>query len=415
MKRNLHASNLTTVVAFAVMSVFIATQSATAVPIAVVNASFEDPDIGGGVAVPVGWNVVNNAGVQQFGGGTNPQPTDGGQHAFVNGPGAGGGALHQTLTDIITDGAVLTLTVDIGQISNFNGSEGTVRLFGSNGGFTTPLSNANGTAEVAGIAPASGGPYQEVTVTYNALANGDPFAGQSIGIALEGSSGIQVLYDDVRFDITGGGGPAPAIPMLITGVTIEDFSSQLTQGAFDRLAEDTINGSGLVAGAHNVVANDMWEVQGEIGPANGHDTPPWHITYDLEENVTLDSIHVWNFNEAGSLATAGAKDVEILVSSTDNVGDLVSLGNFVFDIAPGAAGYLGFDVDLSGVPSSALDDVRLVRFNILTNHGQGASLVGLSEVQFFKSTANPIPEPATATLAMLGLGGLVMRRRRNAA
>jgi len=45
----------------------------------------------------------------------------------------------------------------------------------------------------------------------------------------------------------------------------------------------------------------------------------------------------------------------------------------------------------------------------LVDNGQGTIfLTGLSNV-----TAITVPEPATATLALLGLGGLMMRRRRD--
>ena len=186
---------------------------------------------------------------------------------------------------------------------------------------------------------------------------------------------------------------------LIGGVTIENFSSELTAGvgAATRLAVDSINQTGLTGGVHNTDPALMWEVQGTY--SGGTDVPPWHITYDLEANHALKAFRVWNYNEAGSLSTAGAKDVEIRVSPTTNPADLVKLnnagGDFVFTQAPGAAGYGGFNVNLSGVTNaSLLNNVRMVRFDILTNHGQVSSLVGLSEVQFSAVTPNgPVAVP----------------------
>ena len=183
------------VAAFAVLSF-----TTNLAPAAVLNASFELPDIADDTASFgsfTNWTAVGDAGVQDYGVTQPPQPTDLLQHAFTN----GGGTLHQTLTDVIADGGVYTLTVDVG-VSIFTGSEGTIRLFGSTSGFSTPLSNTNGTAELTGIAPPNGEYLLNQSVTYTALASGDPFAGQNLGVALVGSSGTQVIYDNVRLDIS---------------------------------------------------------------------------------------------------------------------------------------------------------------------------------------------------------------------
>jgi len=153
------------------------------------------------------WTTVaaagNQSGVQAHGS----------RNGYTNGPGASGpSTLHQTLSDVITDGNTYTLTIDIGQHGNFSGSEGEFFLFGSISGIGTPLSNANRTALMTGIAPPSGQAnyIHDLQVTYTALASDDPFAGQSIGIALVGTSGIQVVWDEVRLDIAAV--PIAAVP-----------------------------------------------------------------------------------------------------------------------------------------------------------------------------------------------------------
>ena len=192
---------------------------------------------------------------------------------------------------------------------------------------------------------------------------------------------------------------------LIGGVTIENFSSELTAGvaaADTRLAVDSINQSGMAGGVHNNTPGNMWEVQGTF--TGGTDTPPWHITYDLEGNFDLNAIRIWNYNEGGlfngqPLTIAGARDVEVRVSPTNNPADFVKLnnagGDFVFTQAPGTNTYGGFNLNLSGVTNkAALDNVRMVRFDILTSYGQVNSLVGLAEVQFSAVTPNgPIAVP----------------------
>ena len=147
------------------------------------------------------WTFVANANIQSG------VQAHGSGNGYTNGPGAGGpSTLHQTLTDTINNGNTYTLTVDIGQHNAFSDGVGEFYLFGSTSGLGTPLSNANGTALMTGIVAPVGTTAPAYThdlqVTYTALASGDPFAGQNIGIALVGSGGIQVVWDEVRLDIS---------------------------------------------------------------------------------------------------------------------------------------------------------------------------------------------------------------------
>ncbi|MEM7397284.1 MAG: LamG domain-containing protein, partial [Verrucomicrobiota bacterium] len=174
--------------------------------------------------------------------------------------------------------------------------------------------------------------------------------------------------------------------VLIRGVTMYDFSSELA--SFNRFAVDSINESGLFRGFHNNNPGDMWQSGGTL--IDPDDNAPWHLTFDLATNRVVDLIQVWNFNESGMFSSAGANEVEIWVSPTVDTNDFVKLnnggGDFIFPRAPGTAGYAGFQVNLSGVANrTLLNDVRLVRFVILSNHGQVSSLVGLSEVQFYSN------------------------------
>ena len=41
----------------------------------------------------------------------------------------------------------------------------------------------------------------DLSVTYTALASGDPFEGYNLGIALVGSAGLQVMWDNVRMEV----------------------------------------------------------------------------------------------------------------------------------------------------------------------------------------------------------------------
>jgi len=189
---------------------------------------------------------------------------------------------------------------------------------------------------------------------------------------------------------------------LITGVTIDSVSSQF--GSRDAIF--SADGSGLTAGQHTNVANgNMWLTQNETTP---------DITYDLGSVQGLIAIDIWNYNEP-SEGDRGANEVQILVSPDGNPANLVALinvggpsNNFTFLQATGLSTDAGFSLDLSNVSnSSLLDTVRLVRFDILSNYGDG-SFTGLSEVQF----SNVLPEPSTCALLVLGLIGTTFRRTR---
>ena len=201
----------------------------------------------------------------------------------------------------------------------------------------------------------------------------------------------------------------------ITGVTIEDVSSQLDgtsgQPQFNRVAENTINGSGFEpngAGTHsnaNGNDNDMWLTTGTFTTPN--DPLPAHITYDLEGNYDLSSFTVWNYNE-NSATGRGANGVTVSVASSVGGSFTALAGITTFVEAPGdATTAFGETFDLTAL--AAADNVRLLRIDIATNHGGDNSFAGLSEIRF---DGTVVPEPTTT--ALLGLGGLalILRRRK---
>lgn len=202
----------------------------------------------------------------------------------------------------------------------------------------------------------------------------------------------------------------PANAATILGVTIEDFSSQLTNG-FNRQAAFTLNGAGYTAGVqstHTIAPEgNMWLSNGTFTTPN--DPLPATITFDLENVYDLSSMTVWNYNEGPSLRSRGANLVEILVSPSVG-GTFVSLGNFNFDIAPGnATTPFGQNIALG---AAAANNARLVRFNILSNHGGDNSFAGLSEVRFDGVLfVAPIPEPSSTMLLVLSSCVWFIRRR----
>ena len=183
----------------------------------IVNPSFEVDDVGNGayISTATGWDVVGSpTGTQDFDA-ESPTATDGEQHGFASFANA---SLSQLTPYIITAGETYTLTVDVGQVTNFSGSQATISLFGSTAGIGTALTNINGTAESV-VAPGSGAYLINQTVSYTAVA-GDAFVGQQIGIALVNTAGTQTLYDNVRLDIVAVPEPSSAALLGLGGFAL---------------------------------------------------------------------------------------------------------------------------------------------------------------------------------------------------
>lgn len=206
---------------------------------------------------------------------------------------------------------------------------------------------------------------------------------------------------EVRFD-----GTATGIPQeLVTGV-IASASSEL--GGFNRTANHVVDGSGLnlVNGTHsNNPTGTMWLNTGNGVAGGGVDTDP-QITFDLGQIRSVREIQIWNYNEVSNASFAfrnrGVNDLIVLVS--DDGINFTSLGSTQLFAATGTSDRdFHQTLDLNGVKA------RFVRFDDLTNHGGDNSFIGLSEVRIF---ATPIPEPASAILALAGLSAMGLRRLR---
>ena len=198
--------------------------------------------------------------------------------------------------------------------------------------------------------------------------------------------------------------PFSATAATITGVSIHSVSSELTVA--NRLALNVINGSGLNegTGVHDTNSADgtMWLTNGTIFAPT--DPLPASITINLGDIYDLSTLKVWNYLEGGTGQGRGANSVNISVSPTLDIGGLMLLGNFTF--LPGTSS--GQSIDLSSF--TAADNTRLVRFDILSNGGDGNQFVGLSEVRFDGALA--VPEPSVTLLGVLAGFGLISRRRR---
>lgn len=133
--------------------------------------------------------------------------------------------------------------------------------------------------------------------------------------------------------------------------------------------EKTIDGSGLVDGAHSNVPSDTWLSQKD-GPE-----PVW-IQYDFDQVYALNEMLVWNSNtDMESMVGYGVMDAN--VAYTTDGETWTSLGTIEFAQATGEAGdTTTTTVDFGGAP------VKAVKLTILSNWGGFLKQYGLSEVQF---------------------------------
>mgnify|MGYP001814840192 CR=1 FL=1 len=172
---------------------------------------------------------------------------------------------------------------------------------------------------------------------------------------------------------------------------------------FNRQDDFIVDGSGLSGGQHiTTVEPNMWLSSGtDFG---GDDLDPF-VIFDLGAVFTINSFHVWNYNEAPPNLTArGVNGVSVEYGITAALGSTVP-GITNFAQADGLDTYAG--EDFSGFTPF---DAQFIKFDIDSNHGGDNNFYGLSEVQF---DGTLVPEPGSLALVVLGVSGLLLRRKRN--
>lgn len=207
-------------------------------------------------------------------------------------------------------------------------------------------------------------------------------------------------------------GATQAALIEVTPVAVADVSSEFDtpQGAIHTIDGSGMSGAGPFATqTHSNGFPDgggsefFWHTSGSESPADVF------ITYDLGQEYDLDSALIWNFNAVftgGSETGRGYNQYDILVAgdgaTPTNLGDfteIVTDGNLAQ--GGGTTTEPAQSVNLAGLANG----VRYVRIGADSNFGTAGPYTGLSEVRFLA-----IPEPAS--IALLGLGGLLMLRRR---
>jgi hypothetical protein len=204
-----------------------------------------------------------------------------------------------------------------------------------------------------------------------------------------------------------------AVPTNTNGTATRSgwASSELTD--YNRQAFRITDGSGLgsVGTLYRTHSNNphqtMWLSHNPAGfPALD---PNPYVIVDLGAEYLVDSMHIWNYNESGSL-TRSVKDLDIRSSTTLGSGgnppatDTFELEQSLVLLAgTGSGSYEGQRINF--------DTAFLARYIMLdVNSNFGGDDYGLSEVQFFAV----VPEPSSLGVIALGALGLLARRRRGA-
>ena len=146
------------------------------------------------------------------------------------------------------------------------------------------------------------------------------------------------------------------------------------------------------------------------------------IIADFGSAQSLGNMYIWNENEVGNrgMATIDIFYTDAATVPNSGVGafDFTAAGWSKFNAQPLAlpAGTSSPTQGVNGVFDLAGTSARYVAIQAVTDNGFGRNRLGLAEIVFAEAAeaAPSVPEPATATLALLGLGGLMVRRRRTA-
>lgn len=150
-----------------------------------------------------------------------------------------------------------------------------------------------------------------------------------------------------------------------------------------------------------------------LAPDNGSGNA--YITFDLGAVYTLSSLEFYNTSNGG-LADRGTGDFAIYGSNAESGGTLITPSLIL-------SGTLTPETSGNPVAQSflATGTYRYLTFSPLTVAAGGTACCGtntfgLNELRVFGSTISAVPEPATWTLMIAGIGmvGAALRRRRTA-
>jgi hypothetical protein len=225
-----------------------------------------------------------------------------------------------------------------------------------------------------------------------------------IDVILKGGSVMKMFNNKcVMWVIVIGFGLAVGTAAAIIDPAGLTATASSTHASYVGRLQDVVNGEGMTSATEHTSVWGTWFT-------DGVELDRW-IVIDLGGTYELDSMKVYNANEAYGWNIYGFKNTEVFVSDVaapgnpvDDAGNWTVVATPLLNQAPGVDGYATPDtVDLLGMTGSHVALHALSTYN----PGWGTDAAGLSEVQI-----SAVPEPATLSLLALGVLGLVRRKRK---
>lgn len=202
--------------------------------------------------------------------------------------------------------------------------------------------------------------------------------------------------------LLGPAGLANAVTVYTPSSAVATSSLAATFNATELINGDGLSGVGDILTQTHITVTDNNPVGYWL--ANEVETPAQEITFTLPSPVDLGTAYIWQYTRTHATWNLRGIDTFDMSFSTDggsNYGTPIPVSLNV-----GAMGSPS-DETAQTIVFAEQTGVTHVKFSNMANFPGGDGFVALAEVRF----GDVIPEPSAALLSILGLGGLLVRRR----
>ncbi len=390
---------------------------AMAVPVPIANHSFEDGVVPFGSSAPgaTGWTHTGSFG--RFGGsgvaGQAAAPTDGNQIAYFH---VGNADARQDLTDTYQAGGDYLFSVDISAREPLVVTKdmSLILYAGGNPNNVIAKRTLNGTIVPADV-------FNTFSFTLSAAeAQARGAVGQTIGVRFashnDEAAGGDFDLDNVRLELTPAPpGPAPTLTAVpIVNGSFEDAvvaPGTAANGATGWTSSGTASGFGRFRGAGNF---------GQLAaPTDGDQIAFFNVgnadvSQVLAATYAAGSDYLLLLDISARDQLSATQDMDIILFANGDPNNIVALLTLTGPEVPNDV-FLPYSLTATAadiLAAGALGQSIGIRFSSQNDGGGGD--FDLDNVRLFQVTA-AVPEPATASLALLALASMATRRRRQGA